>query len=201
MLRVGARTSDRRARHARRAGGGVISRIGAEPRSPGAASSTASSRLALGDRRRRRRRRGVRRRSLFVVGRCSVRSRARARRLAGGADHQSRLAGRHALRRGHARRRQGPQLDADAGRQRPDADESVGAGSVPVVLRYASEQEFVGALSEAMTRDGRLIELRSMPSSSAATPRRLLDAISRLRSAADGMSARPGRSTCTRCGS
>jgi hypothetical protein len=61
-------------------------------------------------------------------------------------------------------------------------DESVGAGSVPVVLRYVSEQEFVGALSEAMTRDGRLLELRSMTEQQRRYTEGLLDAIGRLRS-------------------
>lgn len=62
------------------------------------------------------------------------------------------------------------------------SDESLGAGSVPVVLRYVSEQEFVGALSEAMTRDGRLLELRSMTEQQRRYTEGLLDAIGRLRS-------------------
>lgn len=61
-------------------------------------------------------------------------------------------------------------------------DESFGAGSVPVVLRYVSEQEFVGALSDAMTRDGRLLELRSMTEQQRRYTEGLLDAIGRMRS-------------------
>ncbi len=61
-------------------------------------------------------------------------------------------------------------------------DESFGAGTVPVVLRYVSEQEFVGALSDAMTHDGRLLELRSMTEQQRRYTEGLLDAIGRLRS-------------------
>jgi hypothetical protein len=61
-------------------------------------------------------------------------------------------------------------------------DESFGAGAMPVVLRYVSEQEFVGALSDAMTRDGRLLELRSMTEQQRRYTEGLLDAIGRLRS-------------------
>ncbi len=61
-------------------------------------------------------------------------------------------------------------------------DESMSAGAVPVVLRYATEQEFVGALSDAMTHDGRLLELRSMTAQQRRYTEGLLDAIVRMRS-------------------
>jgi hypothetical protein len=61
-------------------------------------------------------------------------------------------------------------------------DDSLPSGAVPVVLRYGSEQEFVGALSDAMTRDGRLLELRAMSAQQRRYTEGLLDAIGRLRS-------------------
>ncbi|MFI5177207.1 MAG: anti-sigma factor family protein [Vicinamibacterales bacterium] len=63
--------------------------------------------------------------------------------------------------------------------QEPD---DAASGAVPVVLRYASEQELVGALSDAMTRDGRLMELRSMSEQQRRYTEGLLDTIGRLRS-------------------
>jgi hypothetical protein len=60
-------------------------------------------------------------------------------------------------------------------------DDSLPGSVVPVVLRYATEQEFVGALSDAMTRDGRLLELRSMSAQQRRYTEGLLDAIGRLR--------------------
>jgi hypothetical protein len=63
-----------------------------------------------------------------------------------------------------------------------EADDATSAGTVPVVLRYASEQELVGALTDAMTRDGRLLELRSMSEQQRRYTEGLLDTIGRLRS-------------------
>ena len=68
-------------------------------------------------------------------------------------------------------------------------DESLPSGVVPIVLRYASEQEFVGALSEAMTRDGRLLELRSMSAQQRRYTEGLLDAIGRMRSGQAGFTS------------
>jgi hypothetical protein len=53
---------------------------------------------------------------------------------------------------------------------------------MPVVFRLA-EQQLVGALTDAVTREGRLVELGSMPDSERRNAEALLDAISRLRSA------------------
>ena len=62
------------------------------------------------------------------------------------------------------------------------ADDGFTVGSVPVVLRYASEQELVSALTDVMTRDGRLLELRSMSEQQRRYTEGLLDTIGRLRS-------------------
>lgn len=61
-------------------------------------------------------------------------------------------------------------------------DDSLPGGVVPMVVRYVSEQEIVGALSEAMTRDGRLLELRSMSVQQRRYTESLLDTIGRMRS-------------------
>jgi len=63
-----------------------------------------------------------------------------------------------------------------------EPDEEWSAGDVPVVLRYASEQELVGALTDVMTRNGRLLELRSMSEQQRRYTEALLDTIGRLRS-------------------
>ncbi len=68
-------------------------------------------------------------------------------------------------------------------------DDSLPGGVVPIVLRYATEQEFVGALSDAMTRDGRLLELRSMSAQQRRYTESLLDAIGRLRAGQTGFSS------------
>ncbi|HUL73002.1 MAG TPA: zf-HC2 domain-containing protein [Vicinamibacterales bacterium] len=67
------------------------------------------------------------------------------------------------------------------GNDLPDSDGAT-SGAVPVVLRYASEQELVGALSDAMTPDGRLLELHSMSEQQRRYTEGLLDTIGRLRS-------------------
>jgi hypothetical protein len=70
-------------------------------------------------------------------------------------------------------------------------DDSLPGGVVPMVVRYASEQEIVGALSDAMTHDGRLLELRSMSAQQRRYTESLLDTIGRMRAGQTAFSS-PG---------